>query len=71
MVLADVFAFADKKVKELVNFSLYNLRITGEDDVYVTSEDDEFISYYPENFRFPKEPNENVCMIVDGMWWIA
>ena len=36
---------------------LYNLRIIGE-DVYIVSEDDEFVSYYPESFRFSKGVNE-------------
>lgn len=32
---------------------LYNLRIIGE-DVYIVSEDDEFVSYYPKVLDFPR-----------------
>ena len=50
---------------DITDVNLYNLRITGEDEIYITSEDDEFVSYYPESFRFSKSPNESVCMIAD------
>ena len=48
----------------------YNLRIIGE-DVHITSEDDAFTSYYPESFRFPKNPNESVMMIADGKVYLS
>lgn len=43
----------------------YNLRIIGE-DVHIVSENDEFVCYYPEHFRFAKEVNEDVSIIADG-----
>ena len=54
----------------IADVDLYNLRIIGE-DIYITSEDDEFVSYYPESFRFPTTPNESVCMIVDGKVYLS
>ena len=48
----------------------YNLRIIGE-DVYITSEDDEFVCYYPVSFRFSKNPNEWVSMIADGKIYLS
>ncbi len=49
---------------------LYNLRIIGE-DVYITSEDDEFACYYPENFRFHKNANESVMLIADKKVYLS
>lgn len=49
---------------------LYNLRIVG-DDVYIVSEDDEFVSYYPESFRFFKGVNEWVSMIADQKVYLS
>ena len=68
--------FPDKIPERIVQFNvadvnLYNLRIIGADAVYVTSEDDEFVSYYPESFRFSKGPNESVCMIADGRVYLS
>ncbi len=48
----------------------YNLRIIGE-DVYITSEDDKFACYYPENFRFPKNSNESVMLIADKKVYLS
>lgn len=48
----------------------YNLRIIGE-DVHITSEDDDFVCYYPESFRFSKNPNEGVTMIGDGKVYLS
>ena len=48
----------------------HNLRIIGE-DVYIVSEDDEFVSYYPENFRFSKGVNESVSMIADQKVYLS
>ena len=48
----------------------YNLRIIGE-DVHIISEDDEFICYYPECFRFSKNPNEGVTMIADKKVYLS
>ena len=68
LLSSDIFQI---KLPELIiqfniaDVDLYNLRIIGE-DIYITSEDDEFVSYYPESFRFPTTPNESVRMIVDG-----
>ena len=56
---------------DITDVNLYNLRITGEDEIYVTSEDDEFVSYYPESFRFSKGPHESVCMIADGKVYLS
>ena len=49
---------------------LYNLRIIGE-DVYIVSEDDEFVSYYPKSFRFSKGVNEGVSMIADQKVYLS
>ena len=49
---------------------LYNLCIIGE-DVYIVSEDDEFVSYYPESFRFSKGVNESVSMIADQKVYLS
>lgn len=67
--------FPDKAPERIVQLDVeevdpYNLRIIGE-DVYITSEDDEFISYYPESFRFSKNPNESVMMIADGKVYLS
>lgn len=43
----------------------YNLQIIGE-DIYIISEKNEFVCYYPESFRFLKNPHESVIMIADG-----
>ena len=48
----------------------HNLRIIGE-DVYIVSEDDEFVSYYPENFRFSKGVNESVSMISEQKVYLS
>ena len=48
----------------------HNLRIIGE-DVYIVSEDDEFVSYYPENFRFSKGVNESVSMIAEQKVYLS
>ena len=71
-----LFRYLPDKIPELIiqfniaDVDLYNLRIIGE-DIYITSEDDEFVSYYPESFRFPTTPNESVCMIVDGKVYLS
>ena len=71
-----LFRYLPDKIPELIiqfniaDVDLYNLRIIGE-DIYITSEDDEFVSYYPENFRFPTTPNESVRMIVDGKVYLS
>ena len=72
-----LFKYLPDKVPEQIvqlnieDVDLYNLRITGEDDIYITSEDDEFVSYYPKSFRFSKSPNESVCMIADGKVYLS
>ena len=48
----------------------HNLRIIGE-DVYIVSEDEEFVSYYPESFRFSKGVNESVSMIADQKVYLS
>ena len=71
-----LFRYLPDKIPELIiqfniaDVDLYNLRIIGE-DIYITSEDDEFVSYYPESFRFPTTPNESVRMIVDGKVYLS
>lgn len=62
--------FPDKLLESITQLKiteveLYNLRIIGE-DVRIISEDNEFICYYPESFRFPKKANETVSLISDG-----
>ncbi|RGW18340.1 hypothetical protein DWY28_16045 [Ruminococcus sp. AF24-32LB] len=71
-----LFRYLPDKIPELIiqfniaDVDLYNLRIIGE-DIYITSEDDEFVSYYPESFRFPTTLNESVRMIVDGKVYLS
>lgn len=48
----------------------YNLCIIGE-DIHIISEDGEFVCYYPESFRFSKNPNESVSMIADGKVYLS
>lgn len=48
----------------------YNLQIIGE-DVHIISEDDDFICYYPESFRFSKNSNEGVTVIADGKVYLS
>lgn len=48
----------------------YNLRVVGE-DVYIASEDDEFVCYYPESFSFSKNPQESVMTIADGKVYLS
>ena len=50
--------------------NLYNLRFIGE-DVYIVSEDDEFVCYYPESFRFSKGVNESVSMIAEQKVYLS
>lgn len=50
---------------DLADADRYNLQIIGE-DIHIISDDDEFVCYYPENFRFSKGVNESVAMISDG-----
>lgn len=72
-----LFKYLPDKIPELIvqfnitDVNLYNLRITGEDDVYVTSEDIEFISYYPDSFQFSKNPNESVSMVADEKVYLS
>ena len=44
---------------------LYNLLVQGE-DVHITSQDEEFICYYPEKFSFKMDPHESAILISDG-----
>lgn len=48
----------------------YTLRIIGE-DVHIISEDDDFICYYPEKFKFSKDSHEGVTMIADGKVYLS
>lgn len=48
----------------------YNLRIIGE-DVYIASEGDEFVCYYPKKFRFSENSNESVSTIADGKVYLS
>lgn len=63
-----------KPLEKVTDFSigevnLYNLGLTGE-KVHITSQDDSFISYYPERFEIKLEPNESVICIADGKIYI-
>lgn len=49
----------------MADIDLYNLRIIGE-NVYIISEEDELVCYYPERFRFPVNNNESASLITDG-----
>ncbi|MGP1489285.1 MAG: hypothetical protein ACTTIX_08755 [Peptoanaerobacter stomatis] len=53
-----------EKITELNigDINLYNLKIIG-DEVYIISEDEYIVSYYPKRFQFPLEPNECVLLI--------
>ena len=54
-----LFKYYPDQIPEMItqlnieDVNLYNLRIIGE-DVYIVSEDDEFVSYYPEVLDFPR-----------------
>ena len=69
--LITLFRYLPDEIPEMItqiniaDVNPYNLQIIGE-DVYITSEDDEFVCYYPERFRFSKITNESVIMIADG-----
>lgn len=71
-----LFKYLPGKVPKLIvqldiaDINLYNLRIIGE-DVYIASEDEDFICYYPEHFRFPMNPNESVNIIADGKVYLS
>ena len=71
-----LFKYLPDKIPKLIvqldieDVDPYNLRIIGEDG-YIISEDEEFVSYYPESFRFPKNPNESVMMIADGKVYLS
>ena len=65
---------SSKPLEKVIDFSisevnLYNLGLTGE-KVHITSQDDSFISYYPERFEIKLEPNESVICIADGKIYI-
>lgn len=65
---------SSKPLEKVTDFSigevnLYNLGLTGE-KVHITSQDDSFISYYPERFEIKLEPNEIVICIADGKIYI-
>lgn len=53
-----------EKITELKmdEINLYNLKIIG-DEVYIISEDEYIVSYYPKRFQFQLEPNECVLLI--------
>ena len=71
-----LFKYYPDQIPEMItqlnieDVNLYNLRIIGE-DVYIVSEDDEFVSYYPESFRFSKGVNESVSMIADQKVYLS
>ena len=71
-----LFKYYPDQIPEMItqlnieDVDLYNLRIIGE-DVYIVSEDDEFVSYYPESFRFFKGVNESVSMIADQKVYLS
>lgn len=48
----------------------YNLRIIGV-GVHIINEDDDFICYYPEHFRFTKASNESVMLIANGKIYLS
>ena len=48
----------------------YNLRIIGE-EVHITSEDDDFVCYYPEHFSFIKASNESVMLIANRKVYLS
>ena len=66
-----LFKYLPDEIPEMItrlniaNVDTYNLRIIGE-DIYIISDDDEFVCYYPEGIRFPMNPNEGVALIADG-----
>lgn len=65
---------SSKPIEKVTDFSIgevnfYNLGLTGE-KVHITSQDDSFISYYPERFEIKLEPNESVICIADGKIYI-
>lgn len=54
---------------DLEGLELYNLGIIG-NGVHIISQYNEFVSYYPESFSFPLQPNETVTLIDDGKVYI-
>ena len=66
-----LFKYLPNEIPEMItqlnmaDVDLYNLRILGE-DVYIISEEDELVCYYPECFRFPVKNNESASLIADG-----
>lgn len=71
-----LFKYLPGKIPEMItqlniaDINPYNLCIIGE-DVNITSEDDEFVCYYPKYFRFSKNPNEGVIMIADEKVYLS
>ena len=71
-----LFRYLPDEIPEMItqinieDVNLYNLQIIG-DDLYIISEDDEFVCYYPESFRFLKNPHESVTMIADGKVYLS
>ena len=53
------------------NATFLQLIVNISGGVAVLSEDDEFVSYYPESFRFPTTPNESVRRIVGGKVYLS
>ena len=49
---------------------LYNIRLIGE-GVYITSQDESFVCYYPEAFEIKLEVNESVICIYDEKIYIS
>lgn len=71
-----LFRYLPDEIPEMItqinieDVNLYNLQIIG-DDVYIISENDEFVCYYPESFRFLKNSYESVTMIADGKVYLS
>ena len=50
---------------DLEDVDQYDLKIIGE-DIHIISDDDEFVCYYPDFFKFSKGSNESAAVISDG-----
>lgn len=51
--------------------NLYNLRIIGQDDIYIVSDDEEFACYYPKSFKFHINSNESAVFIADEKVYLS
>ena len=74
--LIKLFRYLPNEVPEVItqlpiaDVDPYNLCIIGE-EVSIVSQDDDFVCYYPERFRFSRKPNEGISLIADGKVYLS